>query len=69
MLSVTQSVREFTLTHPLAVKFIGLVNERFSYRSCILTQYNQKYVNIEVMLFHDNKVTEFSANLFYLGFC
>lgn len=38
MLSVTHSVREFTLTHPLAVKFMGLVNERFSYCSCILTQ-------------------------------
>lgn len=56
--TVIQAVKQVTLTHPSAVRLVGVRNERFLQFTFKLPQDDQKQVAIEVMLFHFDKQTE-----------
>ena len=58
MSTVIQAVKQTTLNHPSAVKFVGIRNERFLQFTFKLPQDNQKHVALEVMLFHFDKEAE-----------
>jgi hypothetical protein len=58
MSTVIQAVKQATLTHPSAIKFVSSRNDRFLQFTFCLPQDNQKHVAIEVMLFHFDKEAE-----------
>ena len=55
MSTVIQAVKQATLTHPSAIKFVDRRNDRFLQFIFSLPQDNQKHVAIVVMLFHLDK--------------
>ena len=56
--TVIQSVMQTTLTHPSAVRFVGVRSDRFLQFTFRLPQDDQKHVAIEVMIFHFDKEAE-----------
>lgn len=56
--AVIETVRQVTLSHPSAIRFVSNRNERFLQFTFKLPQDSQKHVAIEVMLFHFDKEAE-----------